>query len=108
MSPYVYRRGEVLARLPVVPWITRTDPPPAKIQDPKDFRPELCGTTLGYAQHRRFKNEKCAGCLEAQAKHSAAYRARKKAQQVLPKVRRITSTIGSDNPIKEGVRNGTH
>lgn len=75
---YVYRRSEAITREPTVPYVFREpDPPPKKVPDKKKYRPELCGTTAGYAQHRRYGNEKCAECLDAQAKHSAAYRARK-------------------------------
>jgi hypothetical protein len=104
---YIYRRTEAIDREPTAPYVFREiEPQPKKLPDKKKWRPELCGTTAGYAQHRRYDNEKCAACLDAQAKHSAAYRAKQKARQVLPKVRRNPSSIGSDNPIEEGVRNG--
>jgi len=104
---YIYRRTEAIDREPTAPYVFREiEPQPKKLPDKKKWRPELCGTTAGYAQHRRYDNEKCAACLDAQAKHSAAYRAKQKARRLLPKVRRNPSSIGSDNHQEVGVRNG--
>jgi hypothetical protein len=75
MSSYVYRRGEVLARLPVVPWINRPHTPEANPDiNLRNYRPELCGTSKGYWQHRRYKQQQCPACLKAQAAKSAEQR----------------------------------
>jgi len=76
---YVYRRSEVLARLPVVPYIFRTDIPREFRKRPhsKDFNPDLCGTTKGYWQHRRFDQKQCPGCAGAYSDYLRGYRERK-------------------------------
>jgi hypothetical protein len=78
MSPYVYRRGEVLARLPVIPWINRAYTPEADVNIlARNYRPELCGTSKGYWQYRRYKQQQCPDCLKAQAAKSAEQRAKR-------------------------------
>ena len=70
---YVYRRGEVLARLPVVPYVFREPETPQMFK--KVFKPQLCGTPSGYQQHRRFKQEQCPDCREAYNEYQRGYRA---------------------------------
>jgi len=78
MSSYVYRRGEVLARLPVVPWINRPQTVEVNVNIlARNYRPELCGSTKGYQQHRRYNQEQCPDCLKAQAIRSAEVRAKR-------------------------------
>lgn len=79
---YVYRRSEVLARLPVVPWINRPHTEEINVNIiARNYRPELCGSTKGYQQHRRYGQEQCPDCLKAQALKSAQVRARKAAEK---------------------------
>jgi len=76
---YVYRRSEVLARLPIAPYIFRADIPREFRKRPhsKDFNPDLCGTTKGYWQHRRFGQPQCPDCSHAYSVHQRDYRQRK-------------------------------
>jgi hypothetical protein len=43
----------------------------------RNYRPELCGTSKGYWQHRRYKQQQCPDCLKAQAAKSAEQRAKR-------------------------------
>lgn len=76
---YVYRRAEEIDREPVAPYVFREDIPHGtkKRPRPKDFDPELCGTTKGYWQHRRYGQPQCPRCAEAYSVHQREYRQRK-------------------------------
>lgn len=76
---YAYRRTEDIAREPVAPYVMREDIPHETKRRPhsKEFKPELCGTTKGYWQHRRFDQKQCPGCAEAYSDYLRGYRERK-------------------------------
>ena len=97
---YVWRRTEDITREPAAPYVFRQPgPEQRKIPNKKDFQLELCGTTAGYQQHRRYGTRKCAACLEAQAKYSAGYRVRKAAMSKI-KSAQITTKMDSAGPNK--------
>lgn len=64
---YVYRRTEDIQRTPYVPYVFRDKPAsaPARLPDPKDYDPELCGTPRGYRQHHRYRQDACRACKTA-------------------------------------------
>jgi hypothetical protein len=70
---YVYRRTEDIDREPTAPYVLREPEVPQMFK--KVFKPELCGTTSGYQQHRRFKERHCADCQDAYNEYQRAYRA---------------------------------
>ena len=75
---YVWRRTEDITREPVAPYIFRADIPHETKRRPhsKDFNPDLCGTTKGYWQHRRFDQKQCPGCAAAYSDYLRGYRER--------------------------------
>jgi hypothetical protein len=45
---------------------------------PPKFRPELCGTPAGYAQHSQWKWKACDPCKQARKAYDAEYLAKKR------------------------------
>ena len=76
---YVYRRTEDIQRTPYVPYrFTRKPDPTPRRLDIGPFRPELCGTTSGYRQHMKFRQQQCDRCRTAYSLHQREYRERKR------------------------------
>jgi hypothetical protein len=70
---YIYRRTEDIDREPTAPYVLREPEVPQMFK--KVFKPELCGSTSGYQQHRRFKEQHCPDCREAYNEYQRGYRA---------------------------------
>jgi hypothetical protein len=74
---YVYRRTEDIEREPTAPYIFReAERGPRKRPRRKDYNPDLCGTTKGYWQHRRYDEPQCPGCSAAYSDYLRGYRER--------------------------------
>lgn len=90
---------------------------PAPIQGPR-YGASKCGTNGGYMRHFRLKEKRCDSCKAAHVRAEMVrywkVRGGRLSSPIGPKGRARTtpeispkaSKIGSDNPRKEGVRNG--